>query len=303
MQLMKGGASVSSQTQVGSITTKGAPSVAVTSNLIPNNLPTTGSGGYRLKGPPKDPPKDQETEEESDSEPDNGRIQVSESVAEQKLKTLVAKRAIRQKQATAQLQAGSSKQPQGDEDVPDWARVSQPDLERQLHTRRTLNGLQFTSISRPVYSHSPNSTWSPLQPSSPCASDYTTNHSTPDAVYRTFRKSASQPFVGASTQQDQSIGYEAELGKPAQFTDWIATFHWNASRRATSRQRNYPPRPTDRPSSACRWCARDRRRERQDEEGRHGSQSQLGQRIPLFRVVIAVLLHFRRIFFRFRIRY
>jgi hypothetical protein len=146
MQLMKGGAGVSSQIQVGSITTKGAPSVAVTSNLISNNLPTTGSGGYRPKGPPKD----QEMEEDSDSEADNGKIQVSESVAEQKLKTLVAKRGIKQKQAAAQLQAGSSKQPQGDEGVPDWARVSQPDLERQLHTRRTLNGLQFTSLSRPV---------------------------------------------------------------------------------------------------------------------------------------------------------
>ena len=89
-------------------------------------------------------------EEDSDSEPDNGRIQVSESVAEQKLKTLVAKRGIRQKQAAAQPQAVSSKQPQGDEDVPDWARVSQPDLERQLHTRRTLHGLQFTSLSRPI---------------------------------------------------------------------------------------------------------------------------------------------------------
>ena len=89
-------------------------------------------------------------EEDSDSEPDIGKIQVSESVAEQKLKTLVAKRGIKQKQAAAQPQAGPSKQPQGDEDVPDWARVSQPDPERQLHTRRTLNGLQFTSISRPV---------------------------------------------------------------------------------------------------------------------------------------------------------
>lgn len=147
MQLMKGCATlpVSSLSQVGSISTKGAPSVAVTSKLILNNLPLTSSGGYRPKGPPKD----QEMEEDSDSESDIGKFQISESVAEQKLKALVAKRGIKQKQVATQPQAGPSKQPtQGDEDVPDWARISQPDLELQPHTRRSLNGLQFTPISR-----------------------------------------------------------------------------------------------------------------------------------------------------------
>ena len=124
---------ISSQVQVGSIPAKGAPSVAVTTEILTNKA-------YRPKGPPKG----QEMEEDSGSEPETEKIQVSKSVAEQKLKALVERRGVKPNQAATPSQAGPSKQSaQVDEEVPIWARFSQ---HRQ---RLSSHGLQFTPVSRP----------------------------------------------------------------------------------------------------------------------------------------------------------
>jgi hypothetical protein len=121
---------VSSQVQVASVSTKAPPSSAVTSGVLGDNLPLTGSGGYRSKGPPKD-----QEMEDSDSETETGKILMSKSIAEQKLKALAEKRGIRQHRPIAQPQpqAGPSKVVAGlgDEDVPDWARVSQPERQQE----------------------------------------------------------------------------------------------------------------------------------------------------------------------------
>ena len=152
LQLTKSSAAlpVSSQVQVGSVIsngTRGAPSAAATSSRILSNNPSmTGSGGYRPKGPPKG----QEMEEDSDSEPETEKIQISKSIAEQKLKALVEKRGIKQHQVVVpqpQPLAGPSKVvPPGDEDVPDWARVSQPERQPERQ-RRPVNGLQVTPLN------------------------------------------------------------------------------------------------------------------------------------------------------------
>jgi len=132
MQSTKSSAALPVSSQVGSITTKGAPSVAVTTEVLTNMA-------YRPKGPPKD----QEMEEDSGSEPETEKIQVSKSVAEQKLKALAERKGIKQNQA-APPQAGPSRQaPQVDDEVSVWARFSQ---HRQ---RLSSHGLQFTPVSRP----------------------------------------------------------------------------------------------------------------------------------------------------------
>jgi len=139
MQLTKSSAAlpVSSQIQVGSIAAKGPPSVAITTEVLANKA-------YRMKGPPKD----QEMEEDSGSELETGKIQVSKSVAEQKLKALAERRGIKQNQIATQPQAGPSKQtPRVDEEVPVWARVSQH--QNWQDQRLSSRGLQFTPVSRP----------------------------------------------------------------------------------------------------------------------------------------------------------
>jgi len=140
---------VSSQVQAGCVIANGGPSATATSSRILGINPTvTVSGGYRPKGPPKG----QEMEEDSGSEPETEKIQISKSVAEQRLKSLAEKRGIKHHQAVTQPQpaAGPSKvvpPPAGDEDVPDWARVSQP--HRQQHHRHPVNGLQITPLVHP----------------------------------------------------------------------------------------------------------------------------------------------------------
>ena len=137
---------VSSQVQVGSVSTRGGPSAALSSaGAMGKNSTTTGSGGHRPKGPPIG----QEMEEDSDSEPETGKIQISKSIAEQKLKALAEKRGIRRQAAVQPSKAGPSKVAlPGDEDVPDWARVSQPDRQQERF-RPTVNGLQDMPVSHP----------------------------------------------------------------------------------------------------------------------------------------------------------
>ena len=85
------------------------------------------SGGYRPKGRPQD----QELEDESGSEVDG--IQVSKSVAQEKLKALAERRGIvtHENQSTTTTKGGGADTEQkdqlGDEgDVPHWAKVSEP---------------------------------------------------------------------------------------------------------------------------------------------------------------------------------
>jgi len=143
---------VSSQVQAGRVIANGGPSAAVASSRILNPTLTV-AGGYRHKGPPKG----QEMEEDSDSELETEKIQISKSIAEQKLKSLAEKRGIRHQQVVAQPQrhpqpaAGPSRvlpPPPGDEDVPDWVRVSQPHRQQE-HQLRHVNGLQITPLVQP----------------------------------------------------------------------------------------------------------------------------------------------------------
>lgn len=143
LQLTKSAAAVpvSSQVQVGSVNT---PLAALTSSGAKgHNVPMTGSGVYRPKGPPKD----QEMEEDSGSEPEAGKIQMPKSIAEQKLKALVQKRGIRRNQAIAKAATAgpSQKTPQGDNDQSVWA----PSELRQEDQPSRVTGLQIPPVSRP----------------------------------------------------------------------------------------------------------------------------------------------------------
>ncbi|KAF8972333.1 hypothetical protein BDZ97DRAFT_1650467 [Flammula alnicola] len=72
------------------------------------NINGGGSGGYRPKGPPKD----QELEDDSGSEAEpGGGIQVSQSVAQQKLKALAERRGIQHNRSQSQGQPQSYRRP------------------------------------------------------------------------------------------------------------------------------------------------------------------------------------------------
>ena len=164
---------VSSQVQVGSVSSTNVGMEVGVGNA--NNVGVTNmkmgpppSGGYRPKGRPQD----QELEDESGSEVEpGGGIQVSKSVAQEKLKALAERRGIvthhgNQPPATTTVDAATGahhqKRQLGDEDdVPQWAKVSQPRQPtrtrsqdqyqpsqpvNQKTNRRSLNGFHFNPM-------------------------------------------------------------------------------------------------------------------------------------------------------------
>lgn len=156
---------VSSQVQVGSLGVTGGGYGAVNGFENMKVVSNSGhsSGGYRPKGPPQD----QELEDESASEVESGSgIQVSKSVAQEKLKALAERRGIvtHGNQPTNGDGAVNQRRQLGDEDdVPQWAKVSQPRQQPtrtrsqdQYHqsqalnhnaNRRSLNALHFGQMN------------------------------------------------------------------------------------------------------------------------------------------------------------
>ena len=128
------------------------------------------SGGYRPKGRPQD----QELEDESGSEAEFG-IQLSKSVAQEKLKALAERRGIiaHGNQSTTTTNGGGEdinpKNQLGDEgDVPHWAKVSRPRPPTRTHShdqypqsqapdpnanRRSLNAFHFSQMITSTPSH------------------------------------------------------------------------------------------------------------------------------------------------------
>jgi hypothetical protein len=128
------------------------------------------SGGYRPKGRPQD----QELEDESGSETEFG-IQVSKSVAQEKLKALAERRGIitHGNQSTTTTNGGGAdtnqKNKLGDEDdVPHWAKVSKPRLPTRTRShdqyaqsqapdpnanRRSLNAFHLSQMITSTPSH------------------------------------------------------------------------------------------------------------------------------------------------------
>ena len=154
-----------SQVQVGSVSTKAAPSVGLVSGVMSNGFSAqgSGSGGYRPKGRPVD----QEMEEESESEAEAGKIHMSKSVAEEKLKALAQRRGIQPHRANTTPALPNQPTGYGDDDVPEWARVQPRQQSQQQHARtqsngqnrRSLNSLQLTQA---MPQHAPNPTPIPL---------------------------------------------------------------------------------------------------------------------------------------------
>ena len=164
---------VSSQVQTGSVshTVEGTAHGAVDGFGVTNIKMVVNShrssGGYRPKGRPHD----QELEDESGSEAEFG-IQVSKSVAQQKLKALAERRGIvtHGNQSTNGDGADTSQKKQlGDEnDVPHWAKVSRPQLPTRTRSqdqypqsqapdpnanRRSLNTFHFSQMITSTPSH------------------------------------------------------------------------------------------------------------------------------------------------------
>jgi len=125
------------------------------------------TGGYRPKGPPQD----QELEDESASDGESGSgIQLSKSVAQQKLKALAERRGIVAHgngagaggaSAAPAVNPALNQKTQGDEDdVPQWAKVSRPPPTRTRSedqysesqvlnpngNRRSLNGFHLSQM-------------------------------------------------------------------------------------------------------------------------------------------------------------
>ena len=152
---------VSSQVLAGSVSTHTTVNGTSMERTINGNH---SSGGYRPKGPPQD----QELEDESGSEGESGSgIQLSRSVAQQKLKALAERRGI-----ITHGTATTSQKPQlGDEgDVPDWAKVSQPRPPTRTRShdqypqsqapdhnvnRRSLNALHLNQMITSTANHHP----------------------------------------------------------------------------------------------------------------------------------------------------
>ena len=128
------------------------------------------SGGYRPKGRPQD----QELEDESESEAEFG-IQVSKSVAQEKLKALAERRGIftHGNQSTTTTNDGGAdtnqiNQPDDENDVPHWAKISkpQPPTRTRSHDQypqsqapgpkanhRSLNAFHFSQMITSTPSH------------------------------------------------------------------------------------------------------------------------------------------------------
>ena len=161
---------VSSLVQAGTHTPNavGEGGVGVTNMKMTINA-NQSSGGYRPKGPPQD----QELESGSEGEAGSS-IQVSKSVAQEKLKALVERRGIvAQNQpttATHDSTASTSQktQPGDEDDVPDWAKVSQPRQPTRTRShdqypqsqaldpnanRRSLNAFHFSQMMASTTNH------------------------------------------------------------------------------------------------------------------------------------------------------
>ena len=134
---------VSSEVQVGSVSTHTSNDVGGGHEVVNGfGMATVNSGGYRPKGPPQD----QELEDESGSEAESfSGIQVSKSVAQAKLKALAERRGI--------VAHGTNQKTQlGDEDVPDWAKVSKaPQARRPTQTRSQSQGLDHNANRRTLH--------------------------------------------------------------------------------------------------------------------------------------------------------
>ncbi|KAF8181515.1 hypothetical protein BJ912DRAFT_610643 [Pholiota molesta] len=137
------------QLQVGSVATKLAHRTSALLERV-NINGSGGSGGYRPKGPPKD----QEMEEDSDS--DDGAIQISKSIAQEKLKALAERRGIKPTAKALDPNAPGPSKPKAagtdDNDVPQWV-VAQPQAQHQRSQsqgepvqRRVPTGLQLTRV-------------------------------------------------------------------------------------------------------------------------------------------------------------
>lgn len=186
MQMTKSTAAmpVSSQVQVGTMSANTSKAAAGGGHGVANgfgmlNMKITvnsghSSGGYRPKGPPKD----QELEDESGSEPESGGgIQVSKSVAQEKLKALAERRGIvthGHRLTTTANDGGAAigtdqRKQLGDEgDVPHWAKVSQPRQPTRTRSqdqyqqgqapnynanRRSLNDVHFSQMNGSTSNH------------------------------------------------------------------------------------------------------------------------------------------------------
>ena len=163
MQMSKSTAAmpVSSQVQAGNVSTNTSQAGGGGHGVAKAAV----NGGYRPKGPPQD----QELEDESGSD-SGGGIQLSKSVAQEKLKALAERRGIVPygNQPTTTINNGGAvngvnqKKQLGDEDdVPHWAKVSQPRLPTRTRSqdqypqpqaqnynanRRSLNGFQLNQM-------------------------------------------------------------------------------------------------------------------------------------------------------------
>jgi hypothetical protein len=153
------------------------------------------SGGYRPKGRPQD----QELEDESGSEVEFG-IQVSKSVALEKLKALAERRGIfahgNQSTMTTNDDGANINQKNhlGDEDdVPHWAKISKPppSTRTRSHDQYPQSQAVFPIHSKPPSTHPDQS---PLQSPTTFAS----------SVHRTLRNLSSESLMGTSSEQGQS---------------------------------------------------------------------------------------------------
>ena len=151
---------VSSQVQAGSVNGRGGHGLV---NGIANVKKAVNgghsSGGYRPKGPPQD--QELEDESASDGESCSG-IQLSKSVAQQKLKALAERRGIvAHGNGSGGAAPAINQKTQGDEDdVPQWAKVSRPAPTRTRSqdqhpesqapdpnaNRRSLNGFHLSQM-------------------------------------------------------------------------------------------------------------------------------------------------------------
>ena len=189
---------VSSQVQTGSVHTNAVEGggYGAVDGLGITNMKTfvnsnRSSGGYRPKGRPQD----QELEDESGSEAEFG-MQVSKSVAQEKLKALAERRGIfaHGNQSTTTTYDGGTDTNQknhlGDEDdVPHWAKISKPRPPTRTRShdqypqsqapdpnakRRSLNAFHFSQVITSTPSHPtpipinhPYNLPPPLPPSTP----------------------------------------------------------------------------------------------------------------------------------------